>query len=132
MTSFSGGDGDDIPKDACFIEEGRISALHPYWGTASADIPGKRKQLLDWDQLHILVAGCFCGFFKVQLTADGDAKNVDPGPFTSGDESLEHAFRIHVHRVSRVDAAEILLIVFVCCLQAGDLCLLHEPDSVCL
>ena len=131
MPSCACGNCDLIKVKTGSVEIGGIPLFHANRGAAAPDVAGQSQKLLHRYQLNTLVAGGLCGLLKIQLPVHGDAEYRDPVALAPGDQRLEHLFRGIAHGLRRMESAEILLVVFIEDLTAGDLCFFDQPNGIC-
>ena len=130
MTSCSGRYGDFPKLQAALVEMGRIPLFHANRAAATADISGKSQQFLYRNHIHRLVTGGFRSFFQIQFSANRDAKNMDSCPVSPCNQGFEYLFRWKTQGFRGVIAVEVVFVVFIKSLAAGNLCLLYQPNCV--
>lgn len=130
MAPLSGGNGDFFPENAGFVEISGVFFLHAHRTAAAPDVTRQPQQLLHMDQLHVLIPSGLSRFFQVQLAAHGDAEHIDSGPFPAGHQGLKHLFRREAQAFRRVDAPEVLLVIFIEMFPAGDTRLFHQAYRI--
>ena len=130
MPPFSGGNCDLLPENCCFIQIGGIFLPHTYRAAAAPDIACHRKQFLYRNQLHRLVACGLRSLFQIQFAANRNAKYMNAGPFSPGDQRLKNLLRWESQTFGCMDAPKVLLVIFIKMLPAGDAGLFYQAYSV--
>ena len=130
MASGTGRYGDFVPQNAGLIQERGIFLLHSHRTAATPDIPGKGKQFLHSNHFHVLVTGSPGSLFQIQSAANRNAEHIDTRFLTSGNQCLEHLLPRHTDGICSMVSAEVLFVIFVKGLPAGNLCTFHQTDGI--